>query len=59
MTQDQFDRETNCRLAFSIFKQLFSRGLISEKDLSIARQKLIDRFNPPIGRLADAIAAPV
>ena len=52
MNQDQFDREANFRLSFSIFKQLHSMGLLTEEQLATALEKLIDRFQPPIGRLA-------
>ena len=52
LNQAQFDREANFRLSFSIFKQLHSMGLLTEEQLDAARQKLIARFQPPIGRLA-------
>lgn len=52
LNQDQFDREANFRLSFSIFKQLHSMGLLTEEQLATALEKLIDRFQPPIGRLA-------
>ena len=52
MNQNQFDREANFRLSFSIFKQLHSMGLLTEEQLAEAREKLIARFQPPIGRLA-------
>ena len=56
MTQDQFDRESNFRIAFSVFKQLFARGLITAEQLAVAREKLMERFQPPIGRLTDVLA---
>ena len=52
LNQNQFDREANFRLSFSIFKQLHSMGLLTAEQLDAARQKLIERFQPPIGRLA-------
>ena len=52
LNQNQFDREANFRLSFSIFKQLHSMGLLTEEQLATALEKLIDRFQPPIGRLA-------
>ena len=52
LNQDQFDREANFRLSFSIFKQLHSMGLLTAEQLVEAREKLIARFQPPIGRLA-------
>ena len=57
MSQDQYERETNFRISFSIFKQLYKRGLLTADQLKAARQKLIKRFNPPIGVLTDIIAS--
>ena len=57
MTQDQFVRESNFRIAFSIFQKLFSCGLLTSDQLAAAREKLIDRFQPPIGGLPDVLAA--
>ena len=57
MNQDQFERESNFRIAFSIFQKLFSHGLLTSDQLAAARDKLIDRFQPPIGRLPDVLAA--
>ena len=60
MTKDQFERESNFRLAYSIFQRLFARGLLTREQLAAAREKLIDRFQPPIARLSDKlIASPV
>jgi len=59
MTQDQFDREINFRLAFSIFRRLFANGLLTKEQLTAARDKLIDRFQPPIARLPDILATSV
>ena len=52
MNQEQFERESNFRLAFAIFQKLHSMGLLTEEQLATALEKLIDRFQPPIGRLA-------
>ena len=57
MTQDQFDRESNFRLSFSIFQRLFSLGLLTKEQLAAAREKLVERFQPPIARLPDILAA--
>ena len=57
MNQDQFERESNFRIAFSIFQKLFSCGLLTSDQLAVAREKLIDRFQPPIGGLPDVLAA--
>ena len=52
MNQDRFERESNFRLAFAIFQKLYSLGLLTAEQLAEAREKLIARFQPPIGRLA-------
>ena len=56
MNQDQFERESNFRLSFSIFQRLFSLGLLTKEQLSAAREKLVERVQPPIGRLPDMLA---
>lgn len=56
MTQEQFDRESSFRLAFSIFKRLYNSGLITAEQLASARKKLLERFNPPIAHLSDVLA---
>lgn len=56
MNQDQFERESNFRLSFSIFQRLFARGLLTKEQLAAAREKLVKRFQPPIGRLPDILA---
>ena len=55
MTQNEFERESDFHLAFSIFKQLFSDGLISAEQLSAARKKLVERFHPPVASLMDTL----
>ena len=52
LNQNQFERESNFRLAFAIFQKLYSLGLLTAEQLAEAREKLIARFQPPIGRLA-------
>lgn len=52
-SRGQFDRESDYRIAFSFFKGLFKKGLLTEKELSTARKKLIARFKPPYGGLPD------
>lgn len=59
MTQDQFERESNFHLAFSIFRQLYARGLLTVEQLASAREKLVERFNPPIASFPDVLTSPV
>ena len=55
MTQEQYERESNFQMAFAVFKNLFSRGLISKQQLATACQKLIERFQPPVSCLCDML----
>ena len=55
MTQEQYERESNFQMAFAVFKNLFSRGLISKQQLATARKKLIERFQPPVSCLCDML----
>ena len=57
MNQDQFERESNFRLSFSLFQRLFSLGLLTKEQLAAAREKLVEYFQPPIARLPDILAA--
>lgn len=57
MTQEQFDRECNFRLSFSIFQRLFSLGLLTKEQFAAAREKLVERFQPPIASLPDILTA--
>ena len=56
MTQEQYERESSFQMAFTVFKNLFSQGLISKEQLATARQKLIERFQPPVSCLCDVLA---
>ncbi len=56
MNQDQFERESNFRLSCAIFQQLFSLGFLTADQLAEAREKLVERFRPPIGCLPDMLA---
>ena len=56
MLQDQFERESNFQLAYSIFKKMHSEGLLTEKQLANARKKLVERFCPPIASLPDILS---
>ena len=58
MTQNEFERESNYHFAFSIFKQLFSDGLITAEQLAAAREKLVERFHPPVASLVDILRQP-
>ena len=57
MTQDQFERESNFQIAFAVFKNLFSQGLLTKEQLAKARQKLIKRFQPPVSCLCDVLSS--
>ena len=56
MNPKLYSREADFRIALSIFKGLFRKGLLTEKEFSTARKKLIDRFKPPYGGMPDVCA---
>ena len=58
MTQNEFERESDFRISYAIFKQLFSNGLISAEQLASARKKLVERFHPPVASLVDILRQP-
>lgn len=57
MTKEQFDRESNFRLAVAVFKKLFCEGLLTKTEFEKAREMLAARFNPPYGALKDVLAS--
>ena len=56
MTQDQFERESNFQIAFAVFKNLFSQGLLTKEQLAKAHRKLVERFQPPVSCLCDVLS---
>ena len=56
MNQEQFERESDYRLAFAIFQRRFKLGLLTAEQLTAAREKLVERFDPPIACLTDVLA---
>ena len=49
MDRDQFDRELKYQVSISVVRSMLEKGLISMEDASKWQQRLIDRYNPPIG----------
>ena len=49
MDNEQFDRELKYQVSMSIVRSMLEKGLISMEDASKWQQRLIDRYNPPIG----------
>ena len=57
MTQEQYERESNFQIAFAVFKNLFSQGLLTKEQLATACRKLIERFQPPVSCLCDVLSS--
>ena len=48
---EQFDREMKYQVSMSIVRSMLEKGLISIEDASRWQQRLIERYDPPIGRI--------
>lgn len=51
MSQEQFKRERNYRVALSIAKSMFSRNLITEAEYRKIDKMLVSKYKPIIGGL--------
>ena len=51
MDREQFDREMKYQVSLSIVQSMLEKGLISADDFSRWQQRLIERYDPPIGRI--------
>ena len=51
MDKQQFDREMKYQVSMSIVRSMLEKGLISTEDASKWQQRLIERYDPPIGRI--------
>lgn len=51
MSEEQFKRERNYRIALSIAKSMLSRKLITDQEYSKIDKMLVAKYNPIIGSL--------
>ena len=51
MDREQFDREMKYQVSVSIVRSMLEKGLISTDDFSRWQQRLVERYDPPIGRI--------
>ncbi len=51
MDEQQFDREMKYQVSMSIIRSMLEKGLIGTEDASKWQQRLIERYDPPIGRI--------
>ena len=51
MDNQQFDRELKYQVSMSIVRQMLENGIISTEDFGKWRQRLIEKYDPPIGRI--------
>ena len=49
--KQQFDREMKYQVSMSIIRSMLEKGLIGTEDASKWQQRLIERYDPPIGRI--------
>ena len=51
MDKQQFDREMKYQVSMSIVRNMLEKGLIRPDDVPRWQQRLIERYDPPIGRI--------
>lgn len=51
MTKEQFKRETLYRATMRAVNQLRDTGIISEYEYEKCREMLLEKYNPPIGKI--------
>ena len=56
LTKEQFERESNYRLAAAIMRTLLGKGLLTDDEYRKANDRLVERYRPVWGHLPDVIA---
>ena len=51
MDNQQFDRELKYQVSMNIVRQMLEKGIISTDYFERWRQRLIEKYDPPIGRI--------
>lgn len=51
MDNQQFDRELKYQVSMNIVRQMLEKGIISTENYEKWRQRLIEKYDPPIGRI--------
>ena len=51
MDNQQFDRELKYQVSINIVRQMLEKGIISTEYFERWRQRLIEKYDPPIGRI--------
>ncbi len=51
MDNQQFDRELKYQVSMNIVRQMLEKGIISTENYEKWRQHLIEKYDPPIGRI--------
>lgn len=57
LRQEQFERESNYRIALNIMKTMLKNGLLNESEFRKANQRLIEVYNPVWGHYPDVTVA--
>jgi len=55
--QEQFERESNYRIALNIMRTLLKKGLLNESEFRKANQRLIEKYNPVWSHYPDVIVS--
>ena len=56
LTRDQFERETQYRIARHILTALLHKGLITDREFRKADVRLVEKYNPLWGQYPDVAA---
>lgn len=51
MNDEQFEREMHFQTALSFIDTMLRNGVISENDYMQWREKLVEKYNPPVGKI--------
>jgi hypothetical protein len=51
MTKDQFRRETLYRASMSSVEQLRMSGIITDDEYEKCREMLLEKYDPPVGKI--------
>ena len=51
MDNQQFDRELKYQVSMNIVRHMLEKGIISTENYEKWRQHLIEKYDPPIGRI--------
>ncbi len=55
MTSEETERQLHYMNAVIMFKQMHSRGIISENELHLCKEKMLKKYKPPLDPYKDEV----